>query len=287
MLLHALNTTACYAVAFYTLWVLASVVAWVSHLGQRLQWLAPFLAGGAGPGAREVRKKVNVSSRPSREAFCLTLSCVTSIQALPVLPFLLVNVPLALVFVIPHSLLRPALLERVLSWASTFPGAVVMLWPGAADCGSRRGLSAHYYFNFEHFSRVWSWSWPQAQQGLRNGQTSPRACVKMKRRANAGTRAGTQTVSAYARLCYASLCSAVPLHLFLARFRPLDSPVVLTLPLPELVHDALSLGCLVFAFVVLVLDERTWTLIGVRRALAVTSKKSGLQEGSVRTLIVF
>ena len=78
------------------------------------------------------------------------------------------------------------------------------------------------------------------------------------------------SASAYARLLYASLCSAVPLHLFLARFRPLDSPVVLTLPLPELVHDALSLGCLVLAFCVLVLEERTWTLMGLRRALAVT-----------------
>ena len=54
MLLHALNTTVCYASAAYTLWVLASVVAWVSHLGGRLPWVGALLAGGADPGASEV-----------------------------------------------------------------------------------------------------------------------------------------------------------------------------------------------------------------------------------------
>jgi hypothetical protein len=79
--------------AAYVLWVLASVVAWVSHLGARLPALGPFLAGGGAP---------NLSRA---EASLLRLARA--------------NIPAALGFVLPHSLLRPARLARFVGvqWA--------------------------------------------------------------------------------------------------------------------------------------------------------------------------
>lgn len=74
----------------YVLWVSASVIAWVSHLGARVPALAPWLAAGGAPAMWRASGLVDVARS---------------------------NLPSAAAFLLPHSLLRPARLEKVLgSW---------------------------------------------------------------------------------------------------------------------------------------------------------------------------
>ena len=141
--------------------MLASVVAWVSHLGARVPAAGRVLAGGADP----LRQRAG------------GLCEVAAANAAP-----------ALAFVVQHSLLRSALLARL-------------------------GLGAH------------------------------------------------------AQLAYCVL-SALALHWFIAGFVPHDSPVVLELPLPPLLHAALSLSALAAAFAALLAERRTYELLGVPQALA-------------------
>jgi len=68
------------------------------------------------------------------------------------------------------------------------------------------------------------------------------------------------------RLLY-NLMSAVTLHFLLARFTPLESPVVMVLPIPPPVHVALSTGCLAFAMCAFVATPATWGLLGVGQLL--------------------
>lgn len=75
-----------YSLAFYTMWVLLSTVAWISHLGFRVPILQPFIAAKGYPK--------NDSCRDVWE-------------------FFRENIPTALVFVLPHSLLTPRRFRRI------------------------------------------------------------------------------------------------------------------------------------------------------------------------------
>jgi len=81
----ALNIALVGAVVTYVMWVLVGTVAWISHLGERARWL----------GARLPAK-----GYPSREA------------ARSAAAFARRNVPLSLVFVIPHSVCLPSRMRR-------------------------------------------------------------------------------------------------------------------------------------------------------------------------------
>ena len=76
----AANTAAVLALAGYVCWILAGTVAWVSHLGYRSPSIGRLLPAGGYP-----------SNEPAHN----------------VREFLLRNIPLALAFVLPHSLLVP------------------------------------------------------------------------------------------------------------------------------------------------------------------------------------
>ena len=77
-----------YSLAFYTMWVLLSTVAWISHLGYRVPWLQPLIAAKGYPSNR---------------------SCPEG----KIWEFFKENVPTALVFVLPHSLLTPKRLRTI------------------------------------------------------------------------------------------------------------------------------------------------------------------------------
>ena len=77
-----------YACASYTIWVLISTVAWISHLGYRVPWLQPLIAAKGYPSNR---------------------SCPEG----KIWEFFKENVPTALVFVLPHSLLTPKRLRTI------------------------------------------------------------------------------------------------------------------------------------------------------------------------------
>ena len=64
------------------------------------------------------------------------------------------------------------------------------------------------------------------------------------------------------RILY-NLKSALALHVFLANFVPLPSPVVMVLPIPPVWHVGLSVGCLGFATAAMVATPGTWGLLGV------------------------
>mmetsp|Transcript_22923 Transcript_22923/g.28116 ORF Transcript_22923/g.28116 Transcript_22923/m.28116 type:complete len:336 (+) Transcript_22923:28-1035(+) len=72
-------------VLVYNLWVLFSIVAWVSHLGYRVPQLSRFLCARGFPGNQSVEGLAN---------------------------FFKVNIPAALGFVLPHSFLRPPTLRK-------------------------------------------------------------------------------------------------------------------------------------------------------------------------------
>jgi len=146
-------------IAFYVAWILMGTVAWVSHLGHRAPILSSFLPSHGYP-----------SNIPAEDLF----------------QFLKWNVPLAFVFVLPHSLLRPARLYRFF------------------------GTSGRIVYNF---------------------------------------------------------ISAICLHFFLYSFIPLQTPVMMTLPIPESLHTALSVSCLTFAMITFLLDSSTWSLLGVSQLL--------------------
>ena len=84
----------------------------------------------------------------------------------------------------------------------------------------------------------------------------------------------------YAQLLYC-LSSAVVLHWFLVAFVPHDSPVVFRLDdvIPPVVHAFLSLGCLVVAFLALLLNQSTYTLLGVPQALGRPPDRASLEAG--------
>merc|ERR1712187_689056 len=82
-----MQTVTVYLVASYITWVLFGILAFVSHLGEQAPWLAPFL-----PATGQTMSGGSAS----------TLS-----------EFLRCNIPGALLFVLPHSLLRP---QRLYAW---------------------------------------------------------------------------------------------------------------------------------------------------------------------------
>jgi len=150
--------------ATYALWVLAGTVAWVSHLGARVPALQPWLPAGGAP---------------------------LNPTAASVAVFFRSNLILAIGFVLPHSLLRPVRLRRLVG-----------------------NKLARATYNF---------------------------------------------------------MAAASLHLLLAHFVPLRTPMVMELPLLPLFHTSLSCGCLIFAMVTFVFDPATWDLLGVIDALQITS----------------
>ena len=83
---NLLSVFIAHACASYVIWVLISTVAWISHLGFRVPSLQPFIAAKGYP-FNETRRNV--------------------------WEFLRANVPSALVFVLPHSLLTPKRLRFV------------------------------------------------------------------------------------------------------------------------------------------------------------------------------
>merc|ERR1712217_435044 len=76
-----------YLVASYITWGLLGIVAFVSHLGEQAPWLAPLL-----PAAGQTMRGGAANT---------------------LLEFLRCNIPGALLFVLPHSLLRP---QRLYVW---------------------------------------------------------------------------------------------------------------------------------------------------------------------------
>lgn len=76
------------SVLVYNLWVLFSVVAWVSHLGLRVPPLSPLLSAKGYP----YREPINGT----------------------IVDFLKYNIPYALAFILPHSFLRPPTLRKLL-----------------------------------------------------------------------------------------------------------------------------------------------------------------------------
>lgn len=73
-------------------------------------------------------------------------------------------------------------------------------------------------------------------------------------------------LESHTRLIY-NVIAATTLHMFLANFRPLVSPVVLEMPFPPELHLSLSLGCLMFALRAMCFAPGTPELLGVRQAL--------------------
>ena len=76
----------------------------------------------------------------------------------------------------------------------------------------------------------------------------------------------------YGRLVY-NVMSAATLHAFLIAFRPLKTPVVMTIPFHPAFHDALSVGCLMYASYAFFSSPATLGLLGVSSALRLTNPK--------------
>ena len=169
----------------------------MSHLGYRSPAIGRLLPAGGYPG-----------NEPARS----------------VPEFLLRNIPLALVFVLPHSLLvphrcacqphqpKPMLLTLVLHNCVVRSSVVV----------TRESLTVLYFGN------------------------SIFASSRLYR-----------VVGPYGRLSY-NVISAATLHALLVLFVPLTSPVVMVLPIPGTIHVALSAGCLVYAMVAFATTPSTW-----------------------------
>jgi len=68
------------------------------------------------------------------------------------------------------------------------------------------------------------------------------------------------------RLVY-SLCSALALHIFLARYVPLRTRLLFEMPVPRVMRFFGGLLCLVVAMSCMLLQPRTWALLGVSQAL--------------------
>ena len=87
MTLHLLNILLTSTITSYIVWVLLGCVAWISHLGHRLPSLQQFLPAQGYP-----------SNAPPAQT---------------VLSFLTSNVPLSLLFVLPHSFLVPSRMRKI------------------------------------------------------------------------------------------------------------------------------------------------------------------------------
>ena len=157
-----------YICAAYVQWVLLSIVAWVSHLGLRCPQLQPFLAANGYP-----------SNSGAKNLFS----------------FLQHNIPHAILFVLPHSLLLPKTLKKY--------------------CGQ------------------------------------------------------------YGRLLY-NLMAAFSLHFFLYNFQPLQTPVLMNLPIPHSVHVVTSITMLSFAGYSFCTSPQTMDLLGVNVLLS----RKGSSKGS-------
>jgi hypothetical protein len=70
----------------------------------------------------------------------------------------------------------------------------------------------------------------------------------------------------HGRLAY-NLIAAASLHRFLSFFSPFKCPILFELPIPDDVHNILSLGCLIVAAVCFLSDKKTWGLLGTTSAL--------------------
>jgi len=75
-----------------------------------------------------------------------------------------------------------------------------------------------------------------------------------------------KTLGVYGRLGY-NVLSAVSLHYFLCTVRPLQTPVVMQMPLPPAAHVCLSVGCLMYAMFAMLKHPETWSLLGVSQPL--------------------
>ena len=106
-LLQRGSTLLCNGFAFtgfaYVLWVLFSVVAWVSHLGKRVPALSPLFVAGGYPGNEEVEGLV---------------------------AFFQANLPAAFLFVLPHSFIR---VPRLQKWVSVQYGRLLYNMIAAAS----------------------------------------------------------------------------------------------------------------------------------------------------------
>lgn len=74
----------------------------------------------------------------------------------------------------------------------------------------------------------------------------------------------------WARLLY-SVFSAAALHFFLVNFAPLQTQLLFTMPVPRVVRFFGGLGCLLVAAGCMMLQPRTWALLGVSQALKLNS----------------
>ena len=155
-----INTTFTAITAIYIQWILISIVAWVSHLGFRCQHLQPFLAA---------------NGYPSNNGAPDTLS------------FLKYNIPNAILFVLPHSLLLPKTLRK--------------------------------YFG------------------------------------------------KHGRLLY-NLMAAMSLHLFLYNFKPLQTPILMHLPIYKELHVFTSVSMLAFASYSFCTAPETYDLLGINLSLS-------------------
>jgi len=72
----------------YNIWMLFSVVAWVSHLGYRVPVLSPYLSAKGYPYNESIEGTI--------------------------VDFLKYNIPFSLVFILPHSFLRPPTLRKII-----------------------------------------------------------------------------------------------------------------------------------------------------------------------------
>jgi hypothetical protein len=87
----ALHDAVVYAIAAYVMWILLGTISFVSHLGKQSSLLAQWLPAGGEPGRTADHLAEDVWS------------------------FLRMNIPYALLFVAPHSVLRPTVLARLLA----------------------------------------------------------------------------------------------------------------------------------------------------------------------------
>ena len=82
---RALNIALVSGAVTYVMWVLVGTVAWISHLGERAVWLSAVLPAKGYPSREAARGTVDFARR---------------------------NVPLSLVFVIPHSACLPSRMRK-------------------------------------------------------------------------------------------------------------------------------------------------------------------------------
>jgi len=163
---HAFRWFAVHAVGVYVLWVLVGVVAFISHFGNQVPCVAPWLPAGGHP-RRDIPSASTISE------------------------FLYHNIPVSILFVFPHSVLRPNKLALLLS--------------------------------------------------------------KVK-------------LESYDRILYNAI-AAMSLHFLMRALQPLNTPVVMRLPIPSSLHAAISGGCLIFAGASASTDPGTAVLLGIPRAL--------------------